>query len=342
MPLRSRTERATPSPTATAVLERRAPASDAPQAEPDSAPEPPTQPGGQRLLGGLPARVVAGAAAVLIALAAAGYVLAPRLAPLLADDTLDPAHLPNTSAVAAGTPLAQLAASRLTADAGDVAQDAPTASPTRVPGTPVAAASRLTSQAQPSATLTPGASLLDERFTAGAVDWPNDPQSTAWLADGIYHVATRRASQFVAISAPVAQVPSDVIASASLRKVGGPPGGGYGIIVRDQGPDTQDGVKQAGRYYVLEVGDKGEVGIWRRDTDHWVDLLPWQHSDAVKPGVAGNEVTVRAIGTTLSLIVNGIQVATRTDAAYATGRLGLFVGGDGNQVAVERFVVQSP
>jgi hypothetical protein len=158
----------------------------------------------------------------------------------------------------------------------------------------------------------------------------------------MYQVAARRAGQFVAISAPVDDVPPNVIVSATLHKLGGPAGGGYGIIVRDQGPAAQDGVTQAGRYYVLEVGDKGEVGIWRRESDHWVDLLPWQRSDAVKPGTASNELTVRAIGSTLSLIVNGIEVATRTDAAYASGRIGLFVGGDGNQVALDHFLIQTP
>jgi hypothetical protein len=344
MPLRSRVERATANPSATPVLERRpAPsADDNAHGEPNPAPAPTNPPAAVRRLRGMPLLVMGGAAAVLVALAALGYLLAPRLAPLLADDTLDPAHLPNTSAVAAGTPLAQVAATRLTADSGDVAQTAPAVSLTRVPATPVAAASQLTPQAQPSATQAPAATLLDEQFTAGTVNWPNDPQSTAWLAGGTYQVATRRAGQFVAISAPVAQVPSDVIVSATLRKLGGPAGGGYGIIVRDQGPAAQDGLSQAGRYYVLEVGDKGEVGIWRRETDHWVDLLPWQRSDAVKPGTASNELTIRAIGNSLNLIVNGVQVATRTDAAYPSGRVGLFVGGDGNQVAVERFVVQTP
>jgi hypothetical protein len=276
---------------------------------------------------------------VVVVLAAIGYLLAPRLGPMLADDTLDPARLPNTSAVAAGTPVSQVASPRLTAESGEAAQSAPEVSPTRARGTPVAAVSQPATQSQP--TVGP-ATLLDERFTSATTTWPNDPQGTAWLSDGIYQVATRRAGQFVTISAPVADVPPNVIVSATLHKLGGPAGGGYGIIVRDQGPTAQDGVSQAGRYYVLEVGDKGEVGIWRRETDHWVDLQPWQRSDAVKPGTASNELTVRAIGNTLSLMVNGIEVASRTDAAYASGRIGLFVGGDGNQVALDHFVVQTP
>jgi hypothetical protein len=294
-----------------------------------------------RLLGGVPPLVIGAAVAVVVALAAVGYLLAPRLAPLLADDALDPTRLPNTSAVVAGTPLAQVAASRPRAEVGDVAQRAPAVSSTGASATAVAV-SQPTLQAQPSGAQGPTAPILDEQFSAGTVTWPNDPQSTAWLAGGSYQVATRRAGEFVAISAPIAQVPSDVIVRATVRKTGGPPGGGFGIIIRDQGPDAQDGVRQAGRYYVLEMGDRGEIGMWRRETDHWVDLLPWQPSNAVKPGLASNELTVRAIGDSFSLIVNGVQVATRNDAAYSTGRVGLFVGGDGNQVAVERFVVQTP
>jgi hypothetical protein len=148
--------------------------------------------------------------------------------------------------------------------------------------------------------------------------------------------------QFVAIGAPIADVLQDVVVNASFRKLSGPAGGGYGIIVRDQSAATHDGATQDGRYYVLEVGDKGEVGIWRRDGDHWADLLPWQRSDAVKPGTATNELTVRASGNRLSMSVNGTQVVSRTDAAYSSGGVGIFVGGDGNQVAVDRFIVQTP
>ena len=346
-PLRARMERPLVSASTNAVLEPSpappaGPTGEVAQASSDPARDVANEGSGARRFGGVPLLVVGGAALVIVVLAAVGYLLAPRLGPLLADDTLDPAHLPNTSAVAAGTPVAQVASPRLAAESGGAAQLAPEVSPTRARGTPVAAASQPTTQAQPTAAPSASATLLDERFSSDTTTWPNDPHGSAWLSGGTYQVATRRAGQFVAISAPVAEVPPNVIVSATLHKLGGPAGGGYGIIVRDQGAAAQDGVSQAGQYYVLEVGDKGEVGIWRREVDHWVDLLPWQRSDAVKPGNASNELTVRAIGTTLSLIVNGSEVATRTDAAYPSGRIGLFVGGDGNQVALDHFVVQTP
>jgi hypothetical protein len=82
--------------------------------------------------------------------------------------------------------------------------------------------------------------------------------------------------------------------------------------------------------------------MWRRDGDHWVDLLAWQPSPAVKPDTASNELSVRAVGNRLTLSVNGTEVATKTDDTFAAGGVGLFVGGDGNEVSVDRFSIQTP
>jgi hypothetical protein len=184
--------------------------------------------------------------------------------------------------------------------------------------------------------------VLEERFDGPPRPWPNDELSTAWFADGAYRLFARRPSQFVAITAPLAEPLRDVVVHGTFRKVGGPPGGGYGLIVRDQGPGPRDGVNQTGRYYVLEVGDRGELGIWRRDVDHWIDLVPWTRSNAVRPGGATNEVTARAIGQQLTLLVNGVLVASQIDATLPDGAVGVFVGGDFNEVVMERFVVQVP
>jgi hypothetical protein len=215
---------------------------------------------------------------------------------------------------------------------------------------PPAAAAQTTVQApaQPSAApaqttiLAPATqALFDERFATNAANWPSDPQGLGTFAGGSYRLVTRQAGQSAAIGAPVANVPADVLITADFRKLGGPDGGGYGLIVRDQQP-ARDGSDQDGRYYVLEAGDKGEVGIWRRDGDHWVDLVPWQHTDAVVPGTAPNELSVRAVGSSLVLTVNGTRVASATDSTLTTGQAGIFVGGDGNQVAVTRFTIQAP
>jgi len=135
---------------------------------------------------------------------------------------------------------------------------------------------------------------------------------------------------------------ADVVVDAAFHKIGGPPGGGYGVIVRDQGPTARDGISQTGRYYVAEVGDRGEIGIWRRDEDRWIDLLPWTPSQAVHLGGTVNDLTLRAVGERLTFVVNGTEVASVVDRALPSGRVGVFVGGDRNDVALDRFVLQLP
>jgi Domain of unknown function (DUF4388) len=281
-----------------------------------------------------------GAALLLLALVA--YFLLPQLGSLSGNDSIDTADLPNATRIAAGTPVSDIASVRVTS------VPASATNPTTVPAsrpTSAAPAAQPTAAAAPTTAplASPSAGLFDERFATNDANWPSDPQGVALVTNGTYRIATHQAGQFVAIGAPIASVPADVVINATFRKLAGPAGGGYGVIVHDQGDQgVLDGTNQNGHYYVLEVGDKGEAGIWRRDGDHWVDLLPWQHADAIKSGTATNDVSVRAVGDTLSLSVNGTQIATRTDGLLAGGQAGLFVGGDGNQVAVSHFSIQAP
>src|SRR5207302_393096 len=99
-----------------------------------------------------------------------------------------------------------------------------------------AAGGAASSAAQPNA-----GTLLDERFANNDRNWPSTPQGTAYLTNGSYRLAPLQAGQFVAIGAPIVDTLKDVIVNATLHKVSGPSGGGYGIIVRDQAPTPQNG-----------------------------------------------------------------------------------------------------
>jgi hypothetical protein len=171
--------------------------------------------------------------------------------------------------------------------------------------------------------------------------WPDDPQSVAWREAGAYRLYARTPGQFVAVGAPTADPIRDVVVRAVFRKLGGPPGGGYGIIVRDEDAELRNGLDQRGRYYVFEVGDRGELGIWRREQDRWSDLLEWTPSDAVRPADQTNELVVRAAGPYLTFLVNGVDIATVTEVDPVAGGVGVFVGGDLNEVALEQFCVSA-
>jgi hypothetical protein len=346
-PLRSRAERAASAPQASTSAVAEPPAAATP--EPRDAKsvrsalvEEPTE----RRLIGVPIAALAGGAVILVVLAALAFLLAPHLGDLFADDSLDPSALPNSSAVAAGA-APQLAPSRATPGArATAAANATTTA--AAPGTSASSTSAAAAPPQPTLPPEPAASsptgspVFEESFANNSRNWPSSTQGIALQTNGSYRLVPRQAGQFVAIGAPITDVPSDVIVSATFHKLSGPSGGGYGIILRDQAAVPQNGTSQDGRYYVLEAGDKGDIGIWRRDGNTWVDLVPWKHADAVKTGTATNELTARAIGNRLTLSVNGTQVASITDATFTTGNAGLFAGGDGNQVAVDKFSVQTP
>jgi hypothetical protein len=121
------------------------------------------------------------------------------------------------------------------------------------------------------------------------------------------------------------------VVSASFRKVGGAPGGSTGLIVRSG---------QADDYYTFELHDDGKVAVWRRAGDSWLELLPATSADAVRPGGSPNELMARAVGDQLTLVVNGVQVASVTDATLSQGGAGVFVQGSGNEVEFQHFVVQ--
>jgi hypothetical protein len=184
--------------------------------------------------------------------------------------------------------------------------------------------------------------VLNAQFANDPGIWPNNPQGTAWLADETLRLFAREPGQFVALGAPLATAYRDVVVSMRARKVDGPAGGGYGLIVRDQGPGPRDGVNQTGTFYALLVNDRGEVGIARREHEHWVEVIPWTPSAAVHPGNAANELVALAIGSQLGLAVNGTLVLTADDAAASAGTVGLYVGGDLTEIAVEHFRVEVP
>jgi hypothetical protein len=172
--------------------------------------------------------------------------------------------------------------------------------------------------------------------------WPHDPNGPAWFAeDGRYHLFAREPGRFVAIGSPIATPLRDVEIEASFVKVGGPPGGGYGIIVRDEGPGRRDGQSQDGRFYVFAAGDRGEFGIWRREGGQWIDLVPWTPSEAVSPGETKNDLSVRALGQQFRFAINGREVATVADSTLGQGSVGIFAGGDYNLVVVDLFFVMT-
>jgi hypothetical protein len=241
-----------------------------------------------------------------------------------------PAPTPATQFAPAPTPATQFAPAPLLTPAPPtpIVVPTPILVPTPTPITPAARAS---------------GALFDDTLARPIAGWPNDPRGTAWFGVAGYRLFAREKGSFVATGIPLSQPVQDVKITAQFQKTGGPPGGGYGLIVRDQGaPSERDGRNQSGEYLVLEVGDRGDVGIWQRDQTHWIDIVPWQHTEAVLADTSPNTLVVTTHGPDLMLEVNGQVVATVSyDKLPLQGGVGVFAGGDLNEVALEQLRIDN-
>ena len=78
------------------------------------------------------------------------------------------------------------------------------------------------------------------------------------------------------------------------------------LDLRAQAP--LDGSNQGGRYYVFEVGDRGEVGAWRREQNAVDRPAALEKSEAVHAGAAENRLQVLAAGPQFTFSVNDTPV----------------------------------
>ncbi|MBV9328618.1 MAG: DUF4388 domain-containing protein [Chloroflexi bacterium] len=253
--------------------------------------------------------------------------------------TLAPTAQPTAAAAPppAVAPTSAPAAAPTVAPTSPPEASVPTSAPTVAPTSPPAAAAPSSAPTSPPAAAPSAAPLLDDTFATSDEGWPNAASSSTFWDPSGYHLVPRIASQFVALTAPSSPTFTNGSVIGLFRKLAGPVGGGYGLILRAQAP--LDGSNQGGRYYVFEVGDRGEVGAWRREQDQWIDLQPWKSSEAVHAGDAENRLEVRAAGSQFTFLVNDTSVAQVSDATLSSGAVGVFTGGDGNQVQLERFTV---
>jgi hypothetical protein len=182
--------------------------------------------------------------------------------------------------------------------------------------------------------------VLDERFSGDAPGWPNDPFGGARCAAQGYRLTARLEDHVLTVAAPVSAELRDVLVGATFRLLGGPEDGAFGLITRDRSIQSSGSSTQSDRYYVAQANARREVSIWRREQDHWVKLVPWTPCAALASGLAPNDLSFESVGARLTLLVNGQPAATANDAALDAGSVGLFVNGHGNDVLVDRFVVQ--
>ena len=97
----------------------------------------------------------------------------------------------------------------------------------------------------------------------------------------------------------------------------------YGLIVRV--PDALN----ADAGYLFGLTCDGQYSIRKWDGKNMSQLVSWTSSDAILTGAnQDNRLGVLAVGSNLSMYVNGVKLTSVQDGTYAEGYFGVFVGGN--------------
>jgi hypothetical protein len=148
--------------------------------------------------------------------------------------------------------------------------------------------------------------------------WVNDANSDYWANPGLSF--------------------TDVQVEVDATKIGGSDNNDLGVICRYQ--DTEN-------FYFALISSDGFAGIGKIEFGDQT-LLTGENlepADAINQGNSKNALRLDCVGSTLSLRVNGTQVATATDSGFAKGDVGLMAGTydtPGTEIHFDNFVVRTP
>ncbi len=154
--------------------------------------------------------------------------------------------------------------------------------------------------------------------------------------DGVYRIYVNEAS--VDYWANPGLNFTDVSVEVEATKVGGSDDNDLGIICRYQ--DTEN-------FYFAVISSDGFAGIVKADSGEQTPISSeaLEPATAVREGNTTNTIRFDCVGDTLTLLVNGTQVATATDSEWADGDVGLVAGTfdtPGTEVHFDNFVVRQP
>ena len=169
------------------------------------------------------------------------------------------------------------------------------------------------------------------------------PPYATW-SDGAYRLQAREVASYVAIAAPNDPVPPNVLVSATLRKTGGPPGGGYGLIVRNQSPEVPRR-QQPG----ASTPTSPKLATWASSASGGARATTGSTScpgRARRPYARAARQRVHRPHQWPAPVSIDHQRRPKWRGSTMTSSpmvaVGVFAGGDNNEVALDRFTVQVP
>jgi hypothetical protein len=166
-----------------------------------------------------------------------------------------------------------------------------------------------------------GTILFQDKFTDTSSGWDrstNDYGVTDYTSGG-YHINVIQPNAY-AFANPYQTFQNDVRIEVDATKVGGPDDNAFGVQCRYQDVDN---------YYYFYISSDGYagIGIDNAGTKTIISATDGNlHADSsINQGATTNHIRADCIGSTLTLFVNGTQVATATDSTFSGGDVGLVV-----------------
>ena len=183
-----------------------------------------------------------------------------------------------------------------------------------------------------------GRVLFSDDFSAPTSGWNQVTAASgeSIYLDGAYRIFVNEAN--VDIWSKPGKSFKDARIEVDAFKVGGERDNRFGLICRAVDDDS---------FYIFIISSDGYYGIGLIDGQDYkllgMDAL--QPSDAIRLGSASNHIRADCVGDTLTLTVNGVQLAQVQDARFTSGDVGLIAGTydtPGTDIRFDDFIVYQP
>jgi hypothetical protein len=152
-------------------------------------------------------------------------------------------------------------------------------------------------------------------FSTATGDWRigADEKSTSNYKDGQYHITVVK-DYLVAWENPRKNL-DDFALEVEATQVEGPDNNQYGVILRYIDRDN---------FYRFGISGTGDYMFSKLENGVWSTLVERTESSAIRRGNATNVIRVVCQGDTFTFFVNGVELDSYTDSAFAAGDIGLF------------------
>lgn len=183
-----------------------------------------------------------------------------------------------------------------------------------------------------------GRVLFSDDFSAPTSGWNQVTAASgeSIYLDGAYRIFVNQPN--VDIWSKPGKSFQDVRLEVDAYKVGGERDNRFGLICRAVDDDS---------FYIFIISSDGYYGIGLIDGQEYqlLGAEALQPSDAIRLGSASNHIRADCVGDTLTLTVNGVQLAQVQDSRFSSGDVGLIAGTyntPGTDIRFDDFVVYQP